>query len=146
MGIHELIKKIMNDFFIITTGILIAFIAYICLYQPELSLHAVDLITIVFSGLITSMLSIVFYSNKELSKKQMIIRQVIHFILLEVLIVGSAFRQKDIDKGDYEKAVSIFLVVFIIYLAVRIRSWLFDKKDADKINEKLKSYHNDLNL
>lgn len=141
MGIRAIIKKIISDFFIITTGILIGVIVYSMLNEPEAIFHVQILQAIVFSGFVTSLLTLVFYSKKELTRKQMLLRQVIHFILLEGIIMWSAYSSGSIEAGNLVQGIETFGMVFVIYFAVRLKGWFFDKKEADKLNKRIDEYN-----
>jgi hypothetical protein len=146
MGIRALITKIINDFFIITTGILIGMLIYGKLFDPEATFNIEQLQTIVFSGFITSVPTLIFYSKKELSKKQMLLRQGLHFILLESIIMWSAYASHGIEQGNFSQAFSIFILVFVIYMVVRVRGWLSDKKEAGKLNKRINEYNKHVTL
>ncbi len=141
MGIRTVIKKIMNDFFVITTGILIGVIVYGWLFEPNITFDLHALLGIVFSGLLTSVPTLIFYSGKELSRKQMLIRQILHFILLETIILSGAYASRRIKPGDAAQTITLFLLVFIIYAAVRVREWLFDKREAGRLNKSIREYN-----
>lgn len=141
MGIQVIIKKIISDFFIITTLILIGVIVYSMIYNPEATFDIQILQAIVFSGFITSLPTLIFYSKKELSKKQMLIRQLIHFMILEGMILWSAYANHSIQPGDVIQGIFTFGMVFVIYFSVRLKGWFFDKKEAEKLNKSLEEYN-----
>lgn len=141
MGIYAIIKKIISDFFIITTGILIGVIVYCMINKPEATFDVQILQAIVFSGFVTSLLTLIFYSRKELTKRQMLLRQVIHFMFLEGMIMWSAYSSRSIEPGNITQGIETFGMVFVIYFAVRLKGWFFDKKEAEKLNKRIEEYN-----
>ncbi len=141
MGIHAIIKKIFSDFFIITTGILIGIIVYCMLNEPEATFDVQLLQAIVFSGFVTSLPTMIFYSKKELTKRKMLLRQVIHFMFLESMILWSAYSSRSIEPGNIMQGIETFGMVFLIYFAVRLKGWLIDKKEAEKLNKRIEEFN-----
>ncbi len=83
---------------------------------------------------------VVFWSRSELSEKSLRIRTILHFILLEAVIL--MFGGITGIVPDLKGYIIFGLEVAVIYLLVKLISWRGDVRTADKINEKLKSMKN----
>lgn len=70
------------------------------------------------------------------------IRIVIHFFALEILLITLAF-VFDIAKSALD-GIILALQIAVIYAFVRLLSWNKDKKEAQKINEKLNAFKKDV--
>jgi sensor c-di-GMP phosphodiesterase-like protein len=81
--------------------------------------------------------SLVYYSRKELSHKSRCIRTVIHFLLLEVVIVtlGNILGQV----SGIARSAMLALEVLLIYALVILITWLIDRKTAKNINQQLEN-------
>ena len=68
--------------------------------------------------------------------KQMVIRNVIHFVLLEVLIMSVLYFVGMLT--TLSMAISLGVSIFVIDLAVNLVMWINDKKTAKVFNDALK--------
>jgi NADH:ubiquinone oxidoreductase subunit 3 (subunit A) len=79
--------------------------------------------------------SLVYYSNKEFSIKSRYLRMVIHFVLLEVVIL--TFGNITGQVSGVEQTALFGLEILGIYLLVGLINWLIDRKTANNINQQL---------
>lgn len=86
-------------------------------------------------GAAASLPLLVKYSKKELSLKQAIIRNIIHFILLEVLLISLLFAAGLIT--DVSMAVSLGFTIFVIDITVYLVLWISDTRTARAFNKAL---------
>jgi len=82
------------------------------------------------------------YSPNEISEKNMRIRRTIHFITLELLLIALSIIFQIVNSTI--EVIVLALQIAVIYFIVRLLTWRHDKKEAQKINEKLKALKNDL--
>ncbi len=137
MSFKAFLKKCLMEYFVITTCVTAAIailgqaldptarFGYEAYWSP---------LTFGFVGLIPSFIT---YSRKELSFQQALLRKAIHVVVLEVTLVAFGFWVGILHA--FSDTSLFMLSVFIIYLAVNLISWQFDKKDAGEINKTLKS-------
>lgn len=88
-------------------------------------------------GLISLVPSFVTYSRRELSLRQALVRKVLHFIILEAMLVAFGFWMGILH--ELSEASFFALEVFVVYIAVNLISWMLDKKEASALNRTLKS-------
>lgn len=86
-------------------------------------------------GAAASLPLLVKYSRKELSLKQAIIRNVIHFILLETLLLSMLFAAGLIT--DVSMAASLGFTIFVIDITVYLVLWISDTRTARAFNKAL---------
>ena len=91
-----------------------------------------------FFGAVSVLLSMVTYSKKEQSVKEILIRQAIHLLLIEAMVFGLNYLVGIV----YPMVVSITLAlgIAVIFVLVYWIVWLNDCKSADLFNQKLKEY------
>lgn len=87
-------------------------------------------------GLVAVIPSFATYSRKELSTRQMFCRLVIHFLLLEALILLFAYITGLLT--SFSVTASVFLSVFIIDVTVSLVLWLNDRRVAGQLNRALR--------
>ncbi|RBP66779.1 DUF3021 family protein [Alkalibaculum bacchi] len=131
MKFLDLIRQLIRDYFVIF-GILI--IGTVFLTPPNTINRDYILLAMVFAA-VGDLPSIVFWSKSELTENSRRLRILIHFILLEavILIFGGI---TSIVSGFMEYLIFAIEIV-VIYVIVRLITWRGDLATAKRINEKL---------
>ncbi|MCL1981477.1 MAG: DUF3021 family protein [Clostridiales bacterium] len=142
MRIGDLIKTMVRSYFVITTGIVASMYVFCLIFNRGANYSLDDIGRILLMALASDLPIIIFYSRKELGKKQMLIRQVIHIpVLLAVLFYFAQLWDWVSINSPKEVAVFIALVL-VVYAVVLAVATYQDKKLADKLNDRLKQrYH-----
>lgn len=136
MKILDLIRQFIKDYFVIF-GILI--IGSVFFTPAETINRDYVLLTMTFAAL-GDLPSIVFWSKSELTENSRQWRAILHFILLEVVILGYAGMTGFVS-GLLEYVI-FAAEILIIYFLVRFITWRGDLATANKINNRLKSFKN----
>ena len=141
MRAEELLKTMVQDFFMITTGIVISMYVFCLIFSPDASFSLADIGRILLMALAADLPHVIFLSRRELSKMQMLIRKVIHLIiLLAILLYFASFW--DWVSLNNAKEVAVFLSsVLAVYVAVFLAGSYRDKKLTDKMNDRLKEHY-----
>ncbi|WP_343209911.1 DUF3021 domain-containing protein [Anaerolentibacter hominis] len=140
MVFHDILKRVINGFFIINTGILISMILICLLFHPEAAFSVAELSAIPLLALMCSIPTFLFWSYKrEVSKKQMLARTIVHWLIIEALVMFCAYRWDWIDEGSTTQAIVFVIVIFAVYMTVWGCTLLNEKKEAAAINEKLRN-------
>jgi hypothetical protein len=136
MKLMDFIRQLMRDYFIIF-GLLI--IGSVFLTPPDTINRDYILLAMAFAA-VGDLPSIVFWSKSETTENSRRWRMIIHFILLEtvILIFGGIM---GIISGFVEYLIFAIEIV-VIYVIVRFITWRGDLATAKKINEKLKNLKN----
>lgn len=138
MNLYDLVKRICYDFFMITTGILFCHITFCIIFSPDSIFHVWELCQIPIAAAITSCLAIIFYSKKELTKKQWKIRSIVHLIALELVVLALAGPFKWVETDSFIQYFALFVMVLVVYAVVLILGWRSDRLLASQINQALK--------
>lgn len=136
MSFKGFLKQCIVEYFIITTLVTAAIAILGLILDPTATIGYEGFFSPLIFGFISIMPSLVMYSHKELSFKQMLFRKILHLILLECMLLLFSF-YAGIVRNSAEGA-SFALTVFIVYLGVNLISWQLDKKEADEINNNLR--------
>lgn len=78
---------------------------------------------------------VVFKSKHELSVSEMVVRRVIHFLLIEIIVMCNELFWDGIK--DIKTLSSIALSVFVVYLFVAVGDWLLGYMEAQRMNRML---------
>lgn len=129
---HPLVEILRNAFVIF--GVIIFMTA---LMNPSHNLTYQEVMGTSGAALLTSLLSLVYYSKNTLSHRARNMRRVIHFILVEVvaLTVGNSMGLVSRPSQNIVFALEIMM----IYTIVSLVTWFGDQKTSQEINEKLAS-------
>lgn len=131
-------KLVFEQFLMITVGVLLG-TSILFLIDGQEVIPVYYPFEIIFIGFVTSLLSFMYYFKKEPTKKQFIIRVIIHFILLVIVVIGLGAMLNFYD--SFEGALIVFVVILFVYAFVWIASAIINKKTSDEINEALKKFN-----
>ncbi len=142
MGLESILKSIVRSFFIIVSGILMASYIMCALFAPDTVFPISFFPKIFICAVVTDLPFFIFYSKRELSRGEMLVRNVIHFALLLSILLFLAKRWEWVDFSSAMQVVAYMINFISIYAAVYSVSYYLDRKLADKLNEGLKKrYH-----
>lgn len=79
--------------------------------------------------------AVVFKSRHELSMGEMVVRRVIHFLLIEIIVMCNEYFWDDIK--DIKTLSRIAVSVLVVYLFVAVGDWLLGYMEAQKMNRML---------
>ena len=134
------VKKILISYFLAVTGITAAMGIIGSVLAPQVTFGYYAFLSPFLFGLVAVIPSMVTYSKKPLSVRQMFVRLVLHFILLEILILLFAYLAGLVTSSSI--AISLALSVLIIDVTVNLLHWLNDKRTAGELNAALKKMQN----
>ncbi|PLS18041.1 DUF3021 domain-containing protein [Bacillus sp. M6-12] len=142
MKLSEFVQKIIKDYLIIFAAIIIIITILRQMYYPNMAFDLKSIYIIMAFSFISALLGFILYSPNDISEKKMRIRIAIHFFFLEIVMIAlsSVF-------GIVNSAIDVIILalqIAVIYILVRLLSWQKDKKEAQKINEKLKAFKKDV--
>lgn len=135
------IKKVMMSFFISITCISGAIALIGMVFEPDTRFGYEAFLSPFIFGAIASLPMLVKYSKRELSIKEMALRNVIHFLLLEVLILSVLYFGGMLT--SISMVISLGIAILMIDLTVNLVLWINDKRTAKEFNGALKKLQND---
>ena len=137
----RIVKMIAMQFLLITVGMLLGIGLMNVFTRDYNDLPWFFPFEILAVALSTALASLVYLSKNELSKKGMMVRQIIHLILLLVIVYSFGYLFK-----WWSELSGILIVgaIFLgIYAIVFIVTYRMERKDSFKINEALKKLPKD---
>ncbi|EKN62395.1 hypothetical protein BABA_26041 [Neobacillus bataviensis LMG 21833] len=141
MKMSKFVQKIIKDFLMIFASIIIMITILRQIYYPDMTFDLKSIYIMMTFSFLSALLGFILYSPHDLSEKKIRLRIAIHFITLEILLIaiGTIF---DLVNNALD-GVILALQIAVIYCLVRLLSWKKDKKEAQKINEKLMALKKD---
>lgn len=135
MKANNLRASIIRNFFIIFAIIILI----TALLNPDFRFSSGEIWVVALFALLSDLASLVYWSKKELTNSQLIFRKIIHFILIEAIILSMG-NIWGICSGILQNVI-FATEIFGIYAIVSLIDWMIDRKTANDINEKLKVIH-----
>lgn len=136
MDLRGFIQLLVKQYFVIYTGSMIATFCFCMVFYPEEALPVSYLAWMLLFSLCGTLPGLVFYSKKELTPKQWMVRKGVHFVLLEMVLLAAGE-----SLGMYQGMKQGFwfvITVLIVYMFVMAVGFWSEKKTAEELNEKLR--------
>ncbi|MEK3790599.1 DUF3021 family protein [Paenibacillus sp. FSL R7-0204] len=138
----EVAKDIIRDFLVIFASIIIIITVLRQIFMPELAFDLISIYTIMGFSLLGALTGLMLYAPDGMSERAMRVRIVIHFLLLELLLITLASLIGAV--ASVSAALLFALQIAVVYAIVRLLSYEKDKKEAELINERLKAVKQDI--
>lgn len=136
MNFSGLVKQLVRMYFVIYTCSMVGTVCFCSIFIPEVALDVSFIVWMFVFALFADLPGMVFYSKRELSKKQWRKRAVLHFFLLEAVLM-TAGRLYEMWIGIFQ-GICFGGVVLIVYVLVIFVNYQLDHKMAEEMNKKLK--------
>lgn len=135
---EELVKKMIDSFFMITTGIVISMYVFCLIFNPDVRFTLADMGRIILMAAVSDLALIIFFCRRELDKKQMLMRYIIHFIVLAAILLYFSFLWDWVNLRDTKEIVVFFISILLVYVSIFLIDRYRDRKLGDKLNDRLK--------
>lgn len=139
--IQEYLKMFLGNFFFITTGILFSTTVFTVTFSGIDTVISVRLLVeMLFAGFASTIPNLILINAHDLSKKKMLFRYVLHFIVLvtELLLLASYFDW--IPFNDWRSICAFLLLFVLVYGFVMLMTVYRDYRAAKKLTASLKKF------
>lgn len=133
----ELIRDMVNTYFMLATMILAAMAVLGTYFMPEVTFGYEQFETPLIYAAWGTFPNIVLYSKKELSMKQMLFRKIIQLVLVEIIVILVALPPEALKGENNALMISLVSCVFVIYVLTHAIAWYQDSITAKKMTEEL---------
>ena len=138
MNGKELLRAMLHGYFLITTGVVFSMYIFCLILAPDVSFSLSDIGRILLMALASDLPYVLYYSRRELSRKQMLVRQGLHLVALIAVLLFFAHLWEWIDFHSIAEVAVFLALVLIIYVVVFAITVYRDNRLAERLNEKLK--------
>lgn len=135
MELRELMKRLIISYPIIYGCSMMATFVFCLVFDPD-SVFGLDFFGEMFLfALAADLPSLVFYSKRELSHKELMVRIIIHLLLLEgvLLVIGRLMGLHD----NITEGIFFFFIVLAVYVVVWLLVFSDAARQAKEINKAL---------
>ncbi len=127
-------------FFMLSTLITVAISLIGYAFDGDARFGYAELLTPIMYAALCLLPTLVTYSKRELSPKEMLLRKAIMLLLIEAAILFIAFTSPAIDTGRVSVVLTIAGSVLVIFVLTNLFLWLKDSAEAKKLNLDLAAF------
>lgn len=138
MNAENIFKKMFHSYFTIVTGIIASMYVFCLIFNPDASFSLHDIGGIFLMAFVSDLPYLLFYSGKELSKKQMYIRISVQLPVLLSIVLYFAYLWDWVSLSQTKEVIVFILLFLFVYIMVYVTSKYHDQKLADKLNHRLR--------
>ena len=133
----ELIRDMINTYFMLTTMILVVMTVLGTYFMTETRFGYEQFEAPLTYAAWGTLPNIVMYAKKELTMKQMLIQKMIQLVLVEGIVLVVALPTEMRENGNNALVISLVICVFVIYVLTHVIEWYQDSVTAKKMTEEL---------
>lgn len=137
MDLKQFLAQKLSLFFMLTTLITIVICVLGLCFDGDARFGYSELLTPVCIAALCVIPTLVTWSRRELSPREMKVRMALELVLIEAVVLGIAFASPVIDTSRASVTLAIAGSVLAIYILVRLFSWLYDSAQARELNDEL---------
>lgn len=136
----NMIKHAFLMFLYILACTIIASALYVTLNMniQDVQLDVMFLWQAIFLSALCALSIFIYYSKHELSKRQHLVRRIIHFIVINVIMLFGSIYFEWIASDKLWNIIFMLLLIISVYLIVTFAVFLNNKAVANQLNVKLK--------
>lgn len=132
------LKMFFEVFTTVTTCVVFGVAVYCWIFFPGIHFGIEMMWQILLVSLLTSAGTLMY--KDELSKKSTKIRCVIHYLMVNVIVVVCGIWFNWFHTDDLAQVIGMLILIAVIFLIVSVVSWKKVMKEADLMNQKLAEY------
>ena len=111
---------------------------------PDQNITYAAFLVPIIDGILGVIPGLVMYSKRELTVKQMIVREIIQFVMVEIIILLFSFGFSGFKIADLKMIGVVALSVAVVYISVLLIRFFLDSRKAKKMTDDLKAFQNAL--
>lgn len=134
------IKEMLIAFSYITTGTLLAVAMFLTVFEPDTSIPVKLLWQIVGVSFICALGNMLRYFHENYTRKQQIIRLVIHYLYINGVVLGCGYFFHWFFAESVIQILCMIVLIAVIYVTVSLAMWNKGKRESSQLNKHLREY------
>lgn len=135
----ESVKKVINTFFYVLSGSIISTAIFITIFLRDLYFNVEVIWQVIVMAAITSLGTLIYHSNREISKNRMRLLLIIHYTFINVVVLGCAVMWQWINVHRITQIFTMVLLIAGVYFSVTTVMFRNEKRIAENINQRLRT-------
>ncbi|HKM03953.1 MAG TPA: DUF3021 family protein [Lachnospiraceae bacterium] len=136
----EKMKQVFSIFTLVTTLVVMATASYVSIFYDFNTTVSIHILWQILGVSFVSSFGILIYPKWELTKKQMIIYKMLHYLYTNIVVLVCGFYFHWFTIQSISMVCGMLLLIAIIFVTVSIIMTRKDKKLADSLNKILERY------
>ncbi|MBQ9209884.1 MAG: hypothetical protein IJ149_09960 [Oscillospiraceae bacterium] len=136
----EHLKEIAGSYFISVTLINIAICVTGLIFRPEQTFGYDAFLSPLIFGFLTVIPTLIMYSSKELTVRQLILRKAIQLLLDIVIVTAVIFAGSEMNRETVTAAIGVSVSIVVVFTAVHLIEWLLERRTAKLLTEELTEF------
>ena len=129
------ISHLLNMFCLISVTVFVFSSIYICIFCGSGTLLPLSYIVgVLFIGLVSSLAYIPLLSDKEYSKRAMVVLNTLHFLFVNAVVIATGYY---LEWFSPKTLPAMELTIIVVYAAVNVISYFINDREAKKLTELL---------
>lgn len=133
-------KGIIQTCAYIVLGVEVAVAVFISIFYPGESLSVAVLWQILACSAVCALGNLIWWTKKQLSRMEELIRIFLHYLYINVVVFGSALMFDWIDYSNIVMVISLFFMILVLFIVIFLAVRYYYKKISDLMNRSLKTY------
>lgn len=104
-------------------------------------LYFVTFWQIAIISILCALSSIFLFPDKDISKKELIIRTVLHLLSVYIIVIGFGVLWKWLDLSNIITVILMALFILFVYIIVWIIILIYEKHTSEQLNKKLREIY-----
>lgn len=131
---------LMRTFTMIMTGVVFAVAVFTTVINPTDTVGTGIFWQMALVSALCTLTMVIYPKDREMGKREIIVRVLIHYILINVIVLGSGVLFYWYDPSRLYNIAAMMLSIALIFGVVSGVSWRKSATDAARMNEKLEQY------
>jgi hypothetical protein len=137
----EYLKKMMTTFIYALAGTTIAATIFITIFASNSSLRFYLLWQIIGMSLACACGNLIYFSKGVLGKKQMKVRIALHYLYINVMVIGGGLLWEWLTPSFIAEVIVMFLLIVAVYVSIMLITFRQEKRTAELLNRRLKKLY-----
>ena len=134
----ETLKKLFVTFVSVIAGTTISTASFLSIFGRDVQFSVVLLWQIIGMSVVCTFGNVMYLSKHEISKNQMKLRLIIHYLYINMIVIGGAFLFGWLEPGYIPQLIVILTLIAVVYLGVTILGNQMEEKTAENMNKLLR--------
>jgi uncharacterized membrane protein len=134
-------KAVLKTFFYVLSGSILSSTVFITIFFPDSLFSILFFWEVIVMSVLTSLGTILFITKQEISKKQMKLRQIVHYIYINVIVLATALLCGWVEISAILQIGTLILLIASVYFGVGAAMIKQEEKTAESMNERLREIY-----
>lgn len=134
------IRFLMQIFSMVVTGVVFAVAVFTTVLNPIEAVESRLFWQIPLVSAVCTLVSLIYPRDREMGKVEAIVKTLIHYVLVNVIVLGSGLLFYWYDPTQFSNIAAMALAIALIFGAITVISWKKSAAAAARMNERLAKY------